>query len=269
MLGRVLTAVALISLHGAANAWFFFIPIGGIQSAIQGDHCVSESAKQGDRITANGREWIVVSTSGTSSRCAHTPQWPVIAKLDPILTDAELRAEHSVCVSRGLVVGSKTRIPGLGDVEVKSIGGNNCNQEVAPISAVVTRIQNPNAKPAPFKAEPANALTNASSPESVQPPSTLCVRLGAGPGDRLETPEGTVEVVRVLKQGTCLSPSRPLMAEVRPAADVAVHPTLVTAPDTPKKTVVERLRELKQLRDENLVTESVYESKQKEILSGQ
>lgn len=91
-LRAIALSAGLLAAHTAANAWFFFIiPTGAIQSAIQGDHCVPATAQVGDRITTQGRDWIVKSTSGTSSRCAHTPQWPVIAKLEPI-TDAEQQA---------------------------------------------------------------------------------------------------------------------------------------------------------------------------------
>jgi len=36
-----------------------------------------------------------------------------------------------------------------------------------------------------------------------------------------------------------------------------------------KRALADRLRELKQLRDENLITQEIYEAKQREILAGQ
>jgi hypothetical protein len=201
----IAVAAGLLAAHTAANAWFFFIiPTGAIQSAIQGDHCIPAHAKVGDRITAQGRDWIVKDTSGTSSRCSHTPQWPVIAKLEPILSPAELEAEHSICVAEGTSAGSRTTVPGLGEVHIRSIGTDGCSDQRTPISAKVVRLPN----------------------------------------------QATLDAARKTVVAPAPAPS--------PAPIVAA---------TEKKGVVDRLRELKQLRDENLITQELYESKQKEILA--
>lgn len=204
-LRAVALAAGLLAAHTAANAWFFFIiPTGAIQSAIQGDHCIPASAKEGDRITAQGRDWIVKSTSGVSSRCNHTPQWPVIAKLEPIYSEAELQAEHSICVAEGASIGSKTTVPGLGEVYVKSLGTDGCSDQRTPVSAKVVRLPN----------------------------------------------QATLD-----SQKTAAAPKAPPI------------PAPVAAPE--KKAIADRLRELKQLRDENLITQDAYEAKQRDILAGQ
>lgn len=197
-------AAGLLAAHSAANAWFFFwIPTGQIASAIQGDHCVSPSDKPGDTLHRSGRAWLIKSTSGVSSRCNMYPQWPVIAKLEPVLTESELRTEHSVCVQQGVTVGSRTTIPDVGEVEVLSIGGQDCSDVRAPLSAKVVRVQ--------------SAAAQAASAE---------------------------------------------------ASKVANRPKDIFSKPA-EKSVADRLRELKQLRDENLITQEVYEAKQKDILAGQ
>jgi hypothetical protein len=256
--------------HSVAHAWFFFwIPTGQIQSAIQGDHCVSEAARPGDKIMANGRQWEVKSTSGASSRCSQTPQWPIIAKLEPVLTEAELKTEMQICAAQGTAAGSRTTVPGVGEVEVISVLGNDCSDTRAPTSVRVVRV-----KGLELVKRERESLSRAStspsdppeSPYSTQP--TACVSAGAGPREVLEVDgRGRVEIVRVLGPSVqCFAPRRPWLAEVK---NFGAPDQQASTPPPQAKPVVDRLRELKQLRDENLITDSVYEAKQKEILSAQ
>lgn len=134
-------AAGLVAAHSAANAWFFFIiPTGAIQSAIQGNHCVSSTAKEGDKIMADGREWIIKSTSGMSRRCTN-PNLPVIAKVEPQLTQKELETQTQVCLPHGTDVGTTNTLPMLGRVQVVALGpSTDCSDQAKPISALVVPI---------------------------------------------------------------------------------------------------------------------------------
>lgn len=73
------------SLQGC---FFVFIP-GSVMAAAsdkitgaEGDHCVSDQAKVGDKITINGQHFTVKSLSGTSSRCQQAI-YPIRALLAP------------------------------------------------------------------------------------------------------------------------------------------------------------------------------------------
>jgi len=270
---KKLAGIAVFALcamsHSAAHAWFFFfIPTGAIMAAIEGNHCVSASARPGDKILLNGRQWEVKSTNGVSSRCGNTPHWPVIAKLEPILTETELKSELRICAAEGTSVGSRTTIPNVGDVEVISIGGNDCSDAQAPVSARVVRVRGLELLKADRDASQALAPTVSAAPESSTSSLTACVSAQAGPREVLEVPgQGRMEIVRVIgPSAQCLTHRRPWLAEVK---HFGAPDLQVSAPPPQAKSVAERLRELKQLRDENLITESVYESKQKEILAGQ
>jgi hypothetical protein len=218
-------ATGLIAAHGAANAWFFFfLPIGAIQGAIEGQHCVAAHVKVGDVITTQGRQWNVKSTSGVSSRCNNTPQWPVIAKLEPILTPSEIASEQTICMGQGVSVGSRTTVPLLGEVEVRSLGSaSECSDTRTPVAARVVRVaglQSP--RPVPQ-----------ASPQPVAEP----------------TPQTTPQPVSF--------------------TNTPFPPQYKTSTVPEAKSVTDRLRELKQLRDENLITQDVYEAKQRDILQAQ
>lgn len=237
---------ALLAVCSSANAFFFFfIPVGAIQNAVQGGHCVPQTAKAGDRINLGGKTWVVKETNGVSSRCSQYPNWPVIAKLEPYISEAELASEVQVCLPQGTSQGSRTSVSGLGEVYVRSVSNSSsdCSDMRSPISARVVRVggaNHPVAQPQP---------SNASQSQ---------------PGDMPQS------------QANAPAAEQPKSATRDPAANstAAEPPKLVSVVATQQplketKTVAERLRELKQLRDENLITESVYESKQKEILSSQ
>lgn len=84
---RVLCLVpAVLSLQAC---WFVFIPGSLVQAAsdkvtgAEGSHCITAHSQVGDTIALpDGSQWVVESTSGTSSRCTN-PQLPIRAKLSP------------------------------------------------------------------------------------------------------------------------------------------------------------------------------------------
>lgn len=85
-IAHVIVASSTILLSGC---WFIFIP-GSVVSAVsdsvtgaEGAHCVSETAKVGDRVPlpGNGRGTIK-SLSGTSVRCTDTSR-PIRALIIP------------------------------------------------------------------------------------------------------------------------------------------------------------------------------------------
>jgi len=117
------------------------------------------------------------------------------------------------------------------------------------------------------------------------PEQDVCVGIGSKPGDRSHIPGvGQVEVVRLGGSAVCLEPSRTLPVVARtpnsierftpPSPNAATTPPVMapTAPapePSPQKPLAERLRDLKQLRDENLITQELYEAKQRDVMNGQ
>lgn len=212
---------ALFLLASSAHAVFFFIlPFGAIQNAVQGAHCVPSTAKVGDRINLGGKEWVVKELNGVSSRCNQYPNWPIIAKMEPYVDPS---ADMQVCLPSGSAAGQFTQGPDGTEIYIRSVEahGFECKDSSRPVSARAVRAEY----------GPKPIVTPASAPpRQIEP-----------------TPEPTLV----------------------PTGDRRTLEPLKASPPTETKSVVERLRELKQLRDENLITDSVYESKQREILSGQ
>jgi hypothetical protein len=229
-----LIAAGLMAAAGSANAvFFFFLPIGAIQNAVQGGHCVPATAKAGDRINIGGKSWVVKETNGVSSRCSQYPNWPVIAKLEPYVSEAELASEFQACLPMGATEGMTTTVVGVGEVYVRSVNANDCTDMRNPVSAQVVRVKyaKPMASPTESAREPQPATAVGS--EQRQAPHPV-----AAPTPILETPK-----------------MLPAVTTQQPVKE--------------QRSIAERLRELKQLRDENLITDAVYEAKQREILSGQ
>lgn len=200
-------AAGLLAAHTAANAWFFFLPIGAIQNAVYGSHCVPAAAKPGDRINVGGRLWTVVENNGQSSRCSQYPALPNIAKMEPYYTDDQLKASVQACLRQGATVGTRTSVPAIGEVEVQEILSGTCSDVATPVTARVVRVK------------------------------------GA----------------ELLRQ------------EQAPPQQAALQPVKEEAPrmkePAAQKSVADRLRDLKALRDQDLITQEVYESQQRQILS--
>lgn len=83
---RLLLVAPVLLLQGC---WFVFIP-GSVTAAITdgltgatGEHCVSTTAKVGDRYVTQNGTLEIVSLSGTSSRCQDQFR-PIRAKLTAI-----------------------------------------------------------------------------------------------------------------------------------------------------------------------------------------
>lgn len=249
-------ATGLLLVHSAANAWFFFIPTGAIQNAVQGAHCVPATAKPGDKINVGGKFWTVVENNGSSIRCNQYPAFPNIAKLEPYYSNEELKASISACLPMGAAVGQRTSIPIVGEVEIQSITNEGCSDSSKPISVRVVRVRGAEL----LKQEARTAPTPVSAPQPPTAPLTdsqACVPLGTGQGDTIQRYGADFRVTRILKNAPPCSEPWPVIADVEKVPAVA------------KITTVERLRELKKLREEDLITDAVYESKQREILSGQ
>jgi hypothetical protein len=126
----------------------------------------------------------------------------VIAKLEPYLTDDELKTEASACLPIGASVGQRTSVPVLGEVEVRAVTNEGCSDHMKPVSVRVVRVR------------------------------------GAEP-------------LRQAQQ-----------------APVKAHEPAAKVPEATPKPVAERLRELKLLREQDLITQEVYEAKQRDILAG-
>lgn len=170
-----------------------------------------------------GRVWVVKEINGESSRCSQYPNWPMIAKMEPYVSEEELAAEMPACLPMGTSSGTTVSMSGVGPVHVRAVNSmaTDCSDARFPVSARVVRAKYAD-QPAPSSA--------ASSAQSSAP----------------QTPPPAPSDTRSTEPLTSASGSN---KEQRSAAD--------------------RLRELKQLRDENLITDAVYESKQKEILANQ
>lgn len=115
---------------------------------------------------------------------------------------------------------------------------------------------------------------------------TTCVSRGAKIGDRYhERGVGQVVVREVAEFGTsCPDERTPKEARVLPVASIqpqtttprSVNATVASPPAPPMnkvadapKSVADRLRDLKSLHDQGLVTKEIYEEKQRDILKSQ
>lgn len=106
----------------------------------------------------------------------------------------------------------------------------------------------------------------------------VCVSKGRSTGARFTIPgEGEHVVKQILPHGgNCLSSVAdwavvvPVEESEAPPARLVpvVAPVPAKAPPAPSRSVSERLRDLKKLREENLITQEVYDAKQRDILSG-
>jgi hypothetical protein len=259
-----------------ATAWFFIIP-GGLISGIadkmtgaEGEHCVAASARLGDRIRVGDTQWVVKSLSGTSSRC-NAPQFPIRARLEPYLTEEELRAEIGACVSDGKRVGEQVLVPGVGDVLIRSISTvADCSDAKTPLRVRAVRLGG--IQPTSQAEQPPTTIASTLEPQRstsvVLPSNMTCVPFGTGPGDKMNVSGREVEIVRILRnEPHCESQAgTPLIAVYKVVTATGPAPTTVLDPTA--RPVADRLRELKQLRDENLITQEIYEARQREILSG-
>lgn len=235
------------------------LPVGGLISAasdkingVEGAHCIPPNAKVGDTIgLPDGTKWKVVSTSGTSDRC-HNVYQPIRAKLEPIYS-GEQGPEQDVCVGRGSQPGDRVRLPASPEMVIVRLGGSAaCTLDYQrPVSAVA-RATNTLAKYTPV------------------PPGHACVPGTLKAGDVHYDNGNPMRVATVAEYSpACAGTNMPNLAALIPATVQPPTQPEAPPPSTPQKSVVDRLRDLKQLRDENLITQEIYEAKQREIMAGQ
>jgi len=258
-LRAIAVAVGLAAAHTAANAWFFFFIPGGAISAVadkiagvEGEHCIPSTAKPGDVIgLPDGTKWKVISVSGTSDRCRNVYQ-PIRAKLEPIYS-GEQGPEQEVCVGRGSQAGDRVRLPASPEMVIVRLGGSaTCSIDYQrPVSAVA-RATNTVAKYTPI------------------PPGHACVPGTLKAGDIHYDNGNPMRIATVAEHApACAGTNMPNLAALFPATVQQPQAEAPPAASTAQKSVVDRLRDLKQLRDENLITQELYETKQRDIMNGQ
>ena len=167
--------------------------------------------------------------------------------------------EGDHCVSVYAKVGDKINLPGGRAGTVRSLSGasSRCGNSSIPIRARLD-------------------LDEWSAVAAGQQ-QTLCIPHGLRPGDKYtDMALGSVVIRQLSVTATqCTDAKLPVQATVVSAVAStapAMPPAAQEAPTqlaAAPKTITDRLRELKLLRDENLITQDVYEAKQKEILQSQ
>jgi hypothetical protein len=189
------------------------------------------------------------------------------------IADKLTGSEGEHCIGTANAVGDRISVGGAVFI-VKSTSGTSsrCTNTAHPIRARL--------EPAP----PQVVTIPPPAPAPALAANATCVALGVSQGDRVPIAGRDVEVVRIIRNGPPCDYPSPMIAEYRealalptqPETTVAVEPApgffprIVSLPAAPVgRTVQERLRELKLLRDENLITQENYEAKQREILSSQ
>lgn len=147
--------------------------------------------------------------------------------------------------------------PGRGRMEIVRVLGPDirCQNPSRPLLAEIKQFGPPEPVGSPISAPAADVAANA---------LTSCVSSSAGAREVFEEPSrGRMEIVRVLgPSALCKDAARPLLAEVKPFGPPEA---LSLAPQ--QASTAQRLRDLKRLREENLITQPVYESRQLEILN--
>jgi hypothetical protein len=94
---------------------------------------------------------------------------------------------------------------------------------------------------------------------------TICVPRGRKPGDQVRTPDGLVLVKRILAANTICHQGDAAVVVPLEAREPAGAPVPVAAP-APARSKADRLRELKKLYEEKLISQEVYDAKQRELL---
>jgi hypothetical protein len=284
-------AAALALVASSANAWFFFLPLGAIQNAVQGGHCVSASAKVGDRINVGGKLWVVKELNGTSTRCTQYPNWPIIAKLEPYVSEAERRAEFQTCLGFGTTAGSTTIVPGIGEVVVKSVSntGSECSDQRYPVSALVVRAEFASSSPNPNLPSDANlpapVTQNAKSNDQPTPDAhpgvdivkEYCVATYTHEGGDYVEGGMVGKIVGITPSAPECSGQQPNRARVRfrpsdaPKVDdiqqsAEKQDRPARAADSASANIAQKLRELNGLLKDGVITQQDYDAKKRELL---
>lgn len=200
------------------------------------------------------------------------------------ISDKLTGSEGDHCVSSAAKVGDTITIGGSTYL-VKSLSGTSmrCTNSAHPIRAMLEPVATPVV--APVVAIPSPAVVPEWQPEKVFH-LMRCVWPSAQANDAYNDSSagyGTITRVTALYAPEC-NTERPHMATVRfygnppsenlpnvttPAQPAQLAQPAQSAQSAQSKSIADRLRELKQLRDENLITAEQYESKQREILAAQ
>lgn len=153
-----------------------------------------------------------------------------------------------------------SKLSGDHEADVARLKGTVEAIETAQVKAKCVRAQVPAIAQAP-------ASPQAESPASAE--RRICVPKGRKIGDHVQTAEGVMVVKEMLAVNTICQQSVGDAAVVVPlqAREAARAPAQAAAPaPVPARTKADRLRELKQLHEEKLITQEVYDAKQRELL---
>jgi hypothetical protein len=235
--------------------------------------------------------WVVKELNGTSSRCAQYPSWPIIAKLEPYVSEAEGRAEVQVCLGLGTTAGTTTTVPGLGEVLVKSVSntGSECSDQRYPVSALVVRAAFANSSPNPSPPSDANLPSPATqdAKSNDQPPpdadasadiiKEYCVPTYTRQGGDYVEGGKAGKIIRITPGASECNGARPNRASVRfgpsDASNVGESQRpperenrTLHAADTPSTSIAQKLRELNGLLKDGVITQQDYDAKKRELL---
>lgn len=94
---------------------------------------------------------------------------------------------------------------------------------------------------------------------------TICLPRGRKRGEQVRTPDGVMLVKEVLAVNTICHQGDAVVVVPLEAREPAGAPVPAAAP-APARTKADRLRELKKLYDEKLISPEVYDAKQRELL---
>lgn len=127
-------------------------------------------------------------------------------------------------------------------------------------------------------ADPLQAAGQEQQPTMKGPEILGCVPVGTREGDRIKLADhGEVLVKKIASANTECGANGPTIASItasfvrveRAPARMVTMPAVHRVPTPQASPVTERLRELKRLRDENLITQDVYEAMQRKVLADQ
>lgn len=220
---------------------------------------------------------LVLAALLTAALPAHALFFFIPGSLISAIGDKLSGSEGNHCVASSAKVGDTIGVAGNW-FKVKSLSGTStrCNNAAHPVRALLE----PASSPALNTTVSAPAVTPNWEPEKVYH-LTRCVWPAARVSDTYNDPQagyGSIARIVSVNAQECggTKGEMPHLAAVKfngtPPAGEQSTPVPVEAAATPPpagRTQIDRLRELKQMRDENLITQDVYEMKQREILAGQ
>ncbi|MHB1292596.1 MAG: SHOCT domain-containing protein [Sulfuricella sp.] len=264
ILSLMFLSLALASTN--ANAWFFFFLPGSVTGAItdavtgsEGSNCVGENAKVGDVIRLpGGAQGIIKSLSGTSMRCTQ-PEFPIRALID------------TSSASSPPVQAPTTKL-NLGTPSLSRQVGESCRNKFECSGTLgcengkCVPTQEDLLKPKLGKGATCNNTVECDG--NMYCIESRCIITS-------ETPAGGACWVRaecsgslVCESGKCAPPNDALVVQpIMPAPVVAtVEDSSLKVPQSQNSGAMQRLKDLKALYKEGLITQKDYETKKQEIL---